>query len=118
VTQGLEIARDRGIPPEEIHGQLALARVLLGFAELGEPERVEDALTQASTLAGRYGAKAFEPLIHVERAELARQTGDQSRRERELREAHRLFAEIGATGWTQRLARDHELGGALRFESG
>jgi len=30
------------------------------------------------------------------RAELARLTGDESARERELREAHRLFTEIGA----------------------
>lgn len=32
----------------------------------------------------------------TERAELARLTGDEATRERELREAHRLFTEIGA----------------------
>jgi hypothetical protein len=42
------------------------------------------------------GAKSYEPFLHVERAELARLTGDEAARERELREAHRLFTEIGA----------------------
>jgi len=42
------------------------------------------------------GAKSYEPFLHVERAELARLTGDEATRESELREAHRLFTEIGA----------------------
>jgi hypothetical protein len=42
------------------------------------------------------GAKSYEPFLHVERAELARLVGDESTRQRELREAHRLFLEIGA----------------------
>jgi hypothetical protein len=37
-----------------------------------------------------------EPFLHVERAELARLVGDEAQRERELREAHQLFTEIGA----------------------
>jgi hypothetical protein len=41
-------------------------------------------------------AHAFTPLIHVERAALARLTGDEAARECVLREAHRLFLEIGA----------------------
>ena len=43
-------------------------------------------------------------MIHVERAELARQNGDEDETERELREAHRLFTEIGATGHAEKLA--------------
>jgi len=42
------------------------------------------------------GAKGYEPFLHVECAELARLTGDQSTRQLELREAHRLFTEVGA----------------------
>ena len=37
-------------------------------------------------------------------AELARQSGDEEGHERELREAHRLFTEIGASGHAERLA--------------
>jgi len=43
-------------------------------------------------------------MIHVESAELARQNGDTQEQERELREAHRLFTEIGATGYAKQLA--------------
>jgi hypothetical protein len=35
--------------------------------------------------------------------------GKDSARERELREAHRLYTEMGATGHAQRLARELEL---------
>ena len=42
-------------------------------------------------------AKSYKPFLDVERAELARLTGDEAARERELREAHRLFIEMGAT---------------------
>jgi len=42
------------------------------------------------------GAKSYEPFLHVERAELAKLTGDEVAREREIREAHRMFLEIGA----------------------
>ncbi len=52
------------------------------------------------------GARSSLPLIGVERAELARLVGDEASRERELREAHRLFTEIGATGHAERLARE------------
>lgn len=38
----------------------------------------------------------FKPHVYLERAELARLTGDEAGRERELREAHRLFIEMGA----------------------
>jgi hypothetical protein len=42
------------------------------------------------------GAKSYDPFLHVERAELARLAGDEATRQRELRDAHRLFTEIGA----------------------
>jgi hypothetical protein len=43
------------------------------------------------------GAKSYEPFRHIERDELAKLTGDEATRQRELREAHRLFTEMGAT---------------------
>jgi hypothetical protein len=42
----------------------------------------------------------------VERAELSRLRGDGGASERDLREAHRLFTEMGATGHAERLARE------------
>ena len=38
----------------------------------------------------------FEPHVHLERAELARLSGDEAARQRELKEAHRRFTEMGA----------------------
>jgi hypothetical protein len=52
------------------------------------------------------GARSEEPLVRVELANLARVTGDEATRQRELREAHRLFGEIGAEGHAARLARE------------
>ncbi len=55
--------------------------------------------------------RAFLPLIRVERAGLAERRGDGAARERDLREAHRLFTEMGATGHAERVARElKELG--------
>ena len=48
--------------------------------------------------------RSVEPMIHVELAELAHQSGVEEERERELRDAHRLFTEVGATGHAERLA--------------
>jgi hypothetical protein len=42
------------------------------------------------------GAKSYKPFLRIERAELARLAHDEATRQRELREAHRLFREIGA----------------------
>jgi hypothetical protein len=42
---------------------------------------------------------------HLERAALARLTGDEAARQRELREAHRLFLEIGAPIRAEQLLR-------------
>jgi hypothetical protein len=49
------------------------------------------------TLVNEIGAQRYRPLIHVQRAQLARLRGDEPGRERELREALRLFTEMGAT---------------------
>jgi hypothetical protein len=51
---------------------------------------------EAATLIEMSGATTHEPFLHVERAELARLNGDDTARQLELREAHRLFLEIGA----------------------
>jgi tetratricopeptide (TPR) repeat protein len=101
---GLESARAQGHRTDEIHANLALARVMLGSAGPAARAEIEAALACALELARDTGGKAFEPFVHVELAELARQGGDEKGHERQLREAHRLFTEIGATGHAERLA--------------
>jgi tetratricopeptide (TPR) repeat protein len=105
VAEALEIAHTRGQRPDEMYACLALARVLLGSAGPTARGEIEAALARALELTRETGTKAFEPLIHIELAELAHQSGEEEeQRERELREAHRLFTEIGASGHAERLA--------------
>jgi adenylate cyclase len=104
VTNGVETARAQGNVVFETLATLSLARVLLGSAGVAAREQIEPALARALQLVRETGAKVTEPLIHVELAELARHSGHEEERQRELREAHRLFSEIGASGHAERLA--------------
>jgi len=103
--KGVESARASGHSANETHANLAVARILLGSA--GGPaarEQIEAALARALELASDTGAKAFEPLIHVELAELAHQLGDEQGHRRELHHALRAATDIGATGHADRLS--------------
>ena len=57
---------------------------------------IDATLSEAAALVSATEAQAYAPFIHVERARLARLTGDEAGRVRELREAHRLFSAMGA----------------------
>ncbi len=85
---------------------LAKARVLLRTDGGKSGDAIEAVLTEAMRLVEETGMRAYEPFIHEERAALARLLGDEATRERELREAHRLFTEMGATGHAARLAKE------------
>ncbi len=102
--EGLELAREQGYPLGQLQASLALARILLASARPDAHAKIREVLARALELIRETGSKAFEPLVHVELAELARQSGDEEGRERELCEAHRLFTEIGATGHAEGLA--------------
>jgi hypothetical protein len=99
-------AHTQGVPFGELYASAALARVLLSSGGPAARTEIEAALAHASGLVKATVAKAFEPMVHVELAELARQTGDPDGCERELREAHRLFTQIGATPIAARLASE------------
>jgi class 3 adenylate cyclase/tetratricopeptide (TPR) repeat protein len=98
------LARRREHPGPEIAANVVLARVLLAAQGLRARDEIEAALTRAQELVASIAARAAEPTVHVELAELARQNGDEAERERELGEAHRLFTQIGATAHADRLA--------------
>jgi tetratricopeptide (TPR) repeat protein len=98
------LARRREQPSAETAAHVALARVLLAARGLKAREEIDAALTRAQELVDATGASSYQPMIHLERAELAHQNGDETERERELSEAHRLFTQIGATGHAERVA--------------
>ena len=104
--EGLDLARTQGYVPGEVQASLALARILLTSAGPGTQEEIEEVLARALEIARDTGGKVYEPLIRVELAELARQRSDGEGRERELREAHRLFTVIGASGHAEHLSAE------------
>jgi len=88
----------------EVHAQLARARVSLAQGGVDARSEIEATLDRALALVHSTGARSYEPQIYVERARLAGLRSDAAGREQSLREAHRLFTEMGALGHAERLA--------------
>jgi len=105
LRDAVALMRSRGQAAETV-ANVVLARILLGSAGLAAREEIESALERASDLMRGTGMCSVEPMIRVELAELARQNGDEDERRRNLREAHRLFTEFGATGHAERLSAE------------
>jgi tetratricopeptide (TPR) repeat protein len=107
--QAVALARERLNKPAECEAEIIRARVLLHLDGPGIRDEIVSALDAASVLAAEMNAKSFDPFIEEERAHLARAAGESDACHRHLREAHRLFAGIGATGHAARLARELNL---------
>jgi adenylate cyclase len=95
--ESVAVARRMGARTGECLAQRTLARVLMRREGSAAAKAIRRALDRADTLVDETGAKNFRPLIQLERAELARLEGVSRTRAHELREAHRLFTEMGAT---------------------
>jgi adenylate cyclase len=104
--QAIALAQTRGTPVYEINAQLARARVLRQTEGSGAASEIDAALARAHALIEQTSARAYEPSVHEERAMLWTLLGDAPAAQRELREAHRLYTEMGATGHAERLARE------------
>jgi hypothetical protein len=104
--RALTLARERGMRMAECAAQLAVGRTLLRSEGVRAQEAIDSALAEASSLVSETGAARYAPFIHLERAELARRVGEDTTRQRELSEAHRLFAEMGATARAERVAQE------------
>jgi adenylate cyclase len=104
----VRIARERSGRHFECEAHLALARVVLATEGLTARHTIERTLGRALWLVGETGGKVLEPFIRVELGNLARLAGDKATGQRELREAHRLFVDMGATAHAERLVRELE----------
>jgi class 3 adenylate cyclase/tetratricopeptide (TPR) repeat protein len=93
----------------EFSALLTRSRALRELHGVKATREIEAALAEADAWLEMSGAKSYEPFLRVERAELASLTGDHAARERELREAHRLFTEIGAPIRAAELAKELDL---------
>ena len=80
----------------ESSGELTRIRALHESRGLAAKRDIEAALAEADAWIDMSGGRSYEPLLHVERSELAQIVGYEAARERELREAHLLFMEMGA----------------------
>ncbi|OFV88767.1 MAG: hypothetical protein A3J75_04825 [Acidobacteria bacterium RBG_16_68_9] len=99
--EAVSVAQQRRIA--EVIPLLARAHVLRLSDGALAAAAIEADLQQAMAEVERTDARAYAPLIHVERAELAELLGDEAAYQRELREAHRLFTAMGATGHVRRI---------------
>jgi tetratricopeptide (TPR) repeat protein len=87
----------------------AHARVLIATSAERDADEIIRLLDRAAEIADRCGGKVYEPAIHESRAALARALGRPGEAERELREALRLYAEMGASGHAERLSREFDI---------
>jgi len=105
-AEAVGLSQARGQRGEEIRAQLARTRVLLRADPAGARNEIEAALARAEALIEETGLISNTPLVHLERAALARAVGDEAVRQRELREAQRLFTDMGATIRAEQVARE------------
>jgi class 3 adenylate cyclase len=103
--EAIDVAARRGTRLYEMEPHLVLARVLIRTGAADGRGDIESKLAAAWHLAEETGAKGYLPFIRLERAELARLTGDGAARQRELDEAHRLFTAMGATAHAAEVER-------------
>jgi hypothetical protein len=106
--EAIAVSLRRGTRFLEFSALLTRTRALRETQGLEATREMEATLAEADAWLEMSGAKSYEPFLHVERAELARLKGDEAGRQRELREAHRLFTEIGAPIRAAEVARELE----------
>jgi tetratricopeptide (TPR) repeat protein len=112
---GKAIAQARSALEESMRGgnrgaedvsRLTLARVLLATGDPGLHDTVEKTVERAEALCEETGIRLTLPSLLEVRAVLADRRGNPQEAQRQLREAHRLYTEMGATGHARRLARE------------
>jgi hypothetical protein len=104
--EAIAVSRQRGSRMWEFQALVTRIRALRESRGLQATSEIEATLAEADAWLEMSGAKSYEPFLYVERAELAKLTGDDVTRQRELREAHRLFLEIGAPIRAAELAKE------------
>jgi hypothetical protein len=86
--------------------QLVLVRVLRATEGVQARSAIERICSETLAFADETGARGWKPIVLLEQAELARLLGDGGGRERLLREAYRLFTEMGAPIRAAQVARE------------
>jgi class 3 adenylate cyclase/tetratricopeptide (TPR) repeat protein len=111
------LARSQGTLGFLCAANVLRARALIardGACAAGEVEAI---LADTEQIIVETGAMIYLPEVHLERAELARLSGDEAGAALELREAYRLYEEMGATGHVERLSKESGLLAPIRRKS-
>jgi class 3 adenylate cyclase/tetratricopeptide (TPR) repeat protein len=90
-------------PSIDAPARLQRARARLAAEGASVRAAVESDLAGAAQEIDAFGLELHRPELHELRAELARVCQDEAGRERELREARRLYLEMGATAHAERV---------------
>jgi adenylate cyclase len=106
ISQALALAEERGARFWQLEGNLVLARVLMDADGATAKAAVVEALDTARDCVEEFGARFYAPLVLLERARLAQLLHDEESATANVREAHHLFTEMGATGHAERWARE------------
>ena len=89
----------------EVLAHLVLAHTQFQRADVAALARAEQALVRAQELVDEISAQVYQPEIYECRARLATLRGDALAAQRELKEARRLYAAMGATAQAERVER-------------
>ena len=104
--EAVAVAERRRPIKDAARAYVVLARALREADGLRARDAIEAALDRATALIEETGARVYTPFVCVERARLAALLGDEAAHERELRAAHRLFTDMGATARAEQMARE------------
>jgi class 3 adenylate cyclase/tetratricopeptide (TPR) repeat protein len=105
-AEAIALAKRQGQPVHQCEATIAYVRCLRALEGAKASQTIEALLEEVSQLIEQTGAERWRPHVHVERAELYRLTGDRDAARRELSEAYRLFAAMGATGHAEQVAKE------------
>ena len=101
--ESLGVACNQNSRVHECRALISRAAARRALHGLGARDTILDDLDHADSLIAEVGAYVWSPFVHVERAELAQLDGDRVARISELKEALRLFREMGAFGRAARI---------------
>ncbi len=106
VEEALRLQTSGGNPLQEPLALVTKAKILRLTEGAKARQEMESILEKAAMRAEQLSAVAHAPLIHRERAELARLLGDEAGYKREMGEALRLYKEMKADGHVERLEKE------------
>lgn len=109
VREALDISVERGTLAGELAARLRLAEISIVRDGARGRADVDLHLDRAEALLDETHSGAQRPLLHLRRAECAAVAGDPAERERQLREAMRLYEAMGAPLNARRVAQMMEV---------